>query len=123
LASPYGGLTPENILVQFPSRISWENKERDQVQTIRQQIIELLREREMSARELSQTMRIGEKEVYEHLPHIARSLAAQRKKLVVLPFQCLVCGYVFEERRRFTRPGRCPCCKKAHLAWPMYKIQ
>ncbi len=93
------------------------------MQTIRQQIIELLSEREMSARELSQTIRIREKEVYEHLPHIARSLAAQRKKLVVLPFQCLDCGYVFEERRRFTRPGRCPRCKKAHLAWPMYKIQ
>ena len=114
---------PEYILVESPSRISYENKERGRVQTIRQQIIELLSEREMSARELSQAIRIGEKEVYGHLPHIARSLAAQRKKLVVLPFQCLACGYVFEERKRFTRPGRCPRCKKAHLAWPMYKIQ
>jgi len=93
------------------------------VQTIRQQIIELLSEREMSAREVSQTVRIREREVYEHLPHIARSLAAQRKKLIILPFQCLACGYVFEERKRFTRPGRCPRCKRAHLERPMYRIR
>ncbi len=93
------------------------------MQTIRQQIIELLSEREMSAREVSQTVRIREREVYEHLPHIARSLAAQRKKLIILPFQCLACGYVFEERKRFTRPGRCPRCKRAHLERPMYRIR
>lgn len=93
------------------------------MQTIRQQMIELLSDKEMSARELSQTIRIREKEVYEHLPHIARSLAAQKRKLVVLPFQCLACGYVFEERRRFTRPGRCPRCKKARLEWPLYRIK
>lgn len=93
------------------------------MQTIRQQIIELLSERDMSAREVSQTVRIREREVYEHLPHIARSLAAQRKKLIILPFQCLACGYVFEERKRFTRPGRCPRCKKAHLERPMYRIR
>jgi hypothetical protein len=93
------------------------------LQTIRQQMMELLSGKEMSARELSQTIRIREKEVYEHLPHIARSLAAQKKKLVVLPFQCLACGYVFEQRRRFTRPGRCTRCKKAHLEWPMYRIK
>lgn len=93
------------------------------MQTIRQQIIELLSERDMSAREVSQTVRIREREVYEHLPHIARSLAAQRKKLIILPFQCLACGYVFEERKRFTRPGRCPRCKKAHLERPVYRIR
>lgn len=92
------------------------------LQTIRQQMIDLLREREMSARELSQAIGIREKEVYEHLPHIARSLSAQRKRLIVLPFRCLGCGYVFQERKRFTRPSRCPHCKKAHLEWPVYHI-
>jgi len=48
--------------------------------TTRQQMIVLLSESEMSARDISQAMRIREKEVYEHLPHIARSLEAQKKK-------------------------------------------
>ena len=52
------------------------------MKTIRQQIIELLVEQEMSAREISQTVRIREKEVYEHLFHVARSVNTQKKKLV-----------------------------------------
>ena len=40
----------------------------------------LLSEKDMSAREISQVMGIREKEVYEHLPHIARSAAAKRKR-------------------------------------------
>ena len=93
-----------------------------QMETIRQQMIALLIDREMDARELSQTMGIREKEVYEHLPHIARSVAAQKKKLIIRPVRCLACGYVFKERRRFTRPGRCPRCKKSHLDEPKYRI-
>jgi len=92
------------------------------METIRQQIIALLIEGEMSARELSQTVGIREKEVYEHLPHIARSLAGQNKKLIIQPAQCLSCGYIFEDRKRFTRPGRCPHCKKSHLDVPTYRI-
>jgi predicted Zn-ribbon and HTH transcriptional regulator len=34
----------------------------------------------------------------------------------------LACGHVFEERKRFTRPGRCPCCKKSHIETPMYRV-
>jgi predicted Zn-ribbon and HTH transcriptional regulator len=73
------------------------------METIRQQMIALLIDKEMDARELSQTMGIREKEVYEHLPHIARSVAVQKKKL-------------------FTPPGRCPRCKKSHLDQPKYRI-
>ena len=92
------------------------------METIRQQMIALLSDKEMDARELSQTMGIREKEVHDHLPHIARSVAAQKKKLTIQPVTCLACGYVFKERKRFTRPGRCPRCKKSHLDQPKYRI-
>lgn len=92
------------------------------MQTKRQDMIDLLCQGEMSARDLSQALGIREKEVYEHLPHIARSLIPHRKRLIILPFRCLACGHVFEERERFTRPGRCPRCKKSHIEWPMYRI-
>lgn len=90
--------------------------------TIRQHIIDLLTQREMNAIELSQDLGIREKEVYEHLPHISRSMAAQGRILVILPSQCLNCGYVFEERKRFTRPSRCAQCKGTHLQRPAYVI-
>jgi predicted Zn-ribbon and HTH transcriptional regulator len=90
--------------------------------TIRQQIIELLADRQMDARELSGEVGIKEKEVYEHLTHIARSLAAKGSKLTIRPSECLACGYVFKDRRRFTRPGRCPRCRESHLTSPVYYI-
>jgi len=90
--------------------------------TVRQKIIRLLEEEERDARELSQRVGIKEKEVYEHLAHIARTMKARKKKLSVLPFSCLSCGFVFEERRRFTRPGRCPKCKDSRVEYPLYRI-
>lgn len=91
-------------------------------QTIRQKMATLLNDRDMSARDLSQAIGIREREVYDHLPHVARSASAQKRKLVVLPFCCMSCGYVFEERRRFTRPGRCPRCKKTHVETPIFRL-
>jgi predicted Zn-ribbon and HTH transcriptional regulator len=96
--------------------------EQNRYQTIRQSIFSLLNDREMSAREISQAIGIREREVYEHLPHIALSATAQKRKLVVLPFGCMSCGYVFEQRKRFTRPSRCPRCKKTHLETPLYRL-
>ena len=92
------------------------------MQTIRQQIIELLLKEEMSGRELSQTVGVREKEVYEHLRHIARSVNSRRQKLVIIPARCLECDYVFKDRRRYTPPGRCPRCKDEHIQNPTYRI-
>jgi predicted Zn-ribbon and HTH transcriptional regulator len=96
---------------------------RNDTKTIRQHIADLLNENDMSARELSQALGIREKEVFYHISHIARTVKAQGKKLIILPSQCLSCGYVFEDRKRFTPPGKCPYCKKSHLKDPAFKIR
>ena len=93
------------------------------MQTVRQQIISLLSLHEMDVRQLSQELGVAEKQVYSHLENIARSLAAKAQKIAIRPSQCLSCGYVFEKRTRFTRPGRCPRCKKSHLTSPTFKIK
>lgn len=77
----------------------------------------------MDAKDLSQELGIQEKEVYHHLTHVARSVRAEKKKLIVRPSQCLLCGYIFEERKRFTRPGRCPKCKKSRLTQPIFQVK
>ena len=92
------------------------------MKTIRQEIIDLLNDDEMDARELSRSVGIKEKEVYEHLPHIARSQAAKGNTLTIRPSECLKCGYVFKDRRRFTRPGRCPRCRESHIINPSFSI-
>ncbi len=92
------------------------------MQTIRQQIVTLLQEQEMGARELSQALGISEKEVYGHLNHIARSVNAHGCKLKVQPSRCRICGFVFQDRHRLTRPGRCPRCKQGHLEAPRFQV-
>lgn len=90
--------------------------------TVRRQMIDLLSERELTARELSQVLGIMEKEVYEHLLHIERTVARQGMKLTVHPYTCLNCGYSFASRKRWDRPGRCPKCKQGHIRMAGYRI-
>jgi len=92
------------------------------METVRQRIIMLLEERPMTARELSQAVGIREREVYEHLAHVARSVTRQKKKLAVQPFRCLECGYVFHDRKRLTRPSRCPRCRQSRIQEAVYAV-
>jgi predicted Zn-ribbon and HTH transcriptional regulator len=90
--------------------------------SLRRSIIALLSDHEMDVRELSQELGIKEKEVCEHLVHVERSVAAARGKFILTPSQCLLCGFVFEDRRRLTRPGRCPRCRRSKLQNPSFRI-
>ena len=92
-------------------------------QTARQRIIMLLTEVEMSARDLSQAIGIREKEVVQHLVHVEKTLASQKKNLVIRPFHCHDSEYMFKERKRYTRPGRCPRCKGTHVETPIFIIE
>jgi hypothetical protein len=91
-------------------------------QTLRRQIIALLHDQEMDARDLAQELGLKEKEVYEHLVHVECTVAAAGGRFVVTPSQCLLCGYVFEDRRRLTRPSRCPRCRRSKLMNPSFRI-
>ncbi|GBC59904.1 transcriptional regulator [Desulfonema ishimotonii] len=90
--------------------------------TARQQMTDLLTGDEYDARELSQQVRICEKEVYDHLVHIAKSLPRRKQKLRVTPPVCLSCGYRFRDRTRFTKPSRCPKCKSERIDSPRFEI-
>lgn len=92
------------------------------VMTIRQQLSTLLGAGPCTARELSQQLRISEKQVTQHLEHIARSAAGRGRRLKILPIHCLDCGYGFSDRKRFTPPSRCPRCKQSHLEEVRYAI-
>ena len=92
-------------------------------ETIRQQMIELLAGGEYTDRDLSQLLGIPEKDVVYHLEHIARSVHGQKRKLKVIPARCMECGFAFDDRRRFSKPGRCPRCKGEHLQDPRYHLQ
>ncbi len=91
-------------------------------ETVRQQIRSHLFDTDMTARDLSKAVGISEKEVTVHLGHIERTASAQGNQLVVRPFHCLSCGYRFKDRKRFTRPGKCPKCRGTHVEAPAFRI-
>jgi hypothetical protein len=93
------------------------------LQTLRKEMIEELAEEELTAMDLSQRLGVQEKEVYSHLSHIAKTLAAQGKKLVVDPPRCMSCGFVFGDKKSFTRPGRCPKCKEQRIRAPRFRVK
>jgi transcriptional regulator len=91
-------------------------------ETVRQAVVNLLGEQELSARELSMAVGIAEKDVYSHLEHIRRSLPATGETLKVTPARCRMCDFVFVKRDRLTPPGKCPVCRKEAIADPRFSI-
>ncbi len=90
--------------------------------TLRERLRQELGRGPATAMELSRRVGLREKEVAEHLEHVARSLASRGEKLVVEPPSCIACGYVFLARERLTRPGSCPRCSSTRIDPPVYRI-
>jgi len=80
------------------------------------------REEARTAKELSAAVGISEKDVAEHLAHLERSLKPEGLRLEVAPAQCLACGHVFRDRKRFTRPGACPGCRSTRIDPPAFRV-
>jgi hypothetical protein len=90
--------------------------------TIRSALRATLLEGPLTARELSARVGIGEKEVAEHLEHLARSFRHSAEGLLVEPARCLACGFVFKERTRLARPSKCPACRSQRLRPARFQV-
>lgn len=102
--------------------------ERDQgpaerADTLRVQLREVLRSGvSQTVRELSQALGASERDLFDHLEHLARSLERSGERLVIEPARCLGCSFSFDERTRFKKPGRCPACKSTRIAPPRFAV-
>jgi len=87
--------------------------------TPRRRLIELLTGTRLSPYQLAQRLGIPERQVEDHLNHVAKTIARDRTRRFVLePSTCPDCGYVFLDRRKLTKPSRCPRCKGEHITAP-----
>ena len=91
----------------------------DRQDTARHEIIDLLSEESLTAREISEQIGIQEKDVLGHLEHIRIALHG---RLVVEPALCMACGFRFRKRDRLKGPGRCPVCRNEHIADPRFSV-
>jgi len=92
-------------------------------ETIRQKIISLLDGRTLSARDISIDVGVSEKEVYEHLEHIQRTINKRERNFIVTPAVCKKCGFVFRKRDRLNKPGKCPVCRNEVIQEPFFSVR
>lgn len=101
-------------------------------ETVRERIIRVLMESRtpLTAREIAELVGLdpvrGEREVYEHLRHIAKTLRRRsggKAVLYMIPPRCRSCGYVFTDLREPRRPSRCPRCKSQRIEPPRFYIE
>jgi hypothetical protein len=91
--------------------------------TVRQDLALALRAGPATARDLSKAVGASEKQVLDHLVHLAKSLKAHGEKLVITPATCLDCGFAFSQRDKPARPSRCARCHGARLTLPEFAIR
>ena len=91
-------------------------------ETIRRRIISILEGQTLSAKEISGSVSIPEKEVYEHLEHIQKTVNTRDAYLVITPAECAKCGFVFRKREQLKKPGKCPVCRSEFIHEPLFLI-
>jgi predicted Zn-ribbon and HTH transcriptional regulator len=91
--------------------------------TVRQGIMQELEKSFCSARDLSAAVKIPEREVYEHLEHIQKSLASSGRHFLIRPAECKKCGFSFLKRERMKKPGKCPVCRGESIKEPLFGIE
>lgn len=89
--------------------------------TLRQMIKELLLAETLSSLELSQRLSLPEREVLEHLAHLARA-PGPGYRFQMTPAVCKNCGFVFKKRQRLTIPSRCPICQHESIRRPRFAL-
>jgi transcriptional regulator len=95
----------------------------ERYETLRRRIALLLRETPLTAKELSGHLRIPERDVFEHLEHIRKTMNKGHHRLVMIPARCDKCGFTFTKRGRLKRPGKCPICRSESLQEPLFSVQ
>jgi predicted Zn-ribbon and HTH transcriptional regulator len=86
---------------------------------LRHEIVATLTGQSLTAREISEQIGLGEKEVLAHLEHIKVALHG---RLVVQPALCQGCGFAFRKRERLKGPGRCPVCRSERISEPHFSV-
>ena len=92
-------------------------------ETIRQKIVSVLEGQTLTAKDISADVRISEKEIYEHLKHIQRTLNKSKHIFILAPAVCKKCSFVFRKRDRLKKPGKCPVCRSELIQEPLFSVR
>lgn len=89
---------------------------------LREKIIDLLMEREMSVSEVIRELGLDpsmKKEVFKIIESISRIVKKKRMRVYVKPPTCVSCGFTFKS----LNPSRCPECKSERISEARFIIK
>ena len=95
----------------------------DRQETVRKGILSALEGETLSVKDISCAVRISEKEVYDHLLHIQKTINKGGTTLILIPAECRKCGFKFRKREKLKKPGKCPLCRAEAIQEPLYSIR
>ncbi|ABC32213.1 predicted transcriptional regulator containing an HTH domain fused to a Zn-ribbon [Hahella chejuensis KCTC 2396] len=87
-------------------------------ETVRQELLSVLQGGAFTVGSLSKLVGKSEKEIYDHLEHLQKT-----GSLKIEPARCGKCDYVFEDRSRVKKPGKCPQCKGTFIDEPVFSAK
>jgi len=117
------GTARQGCQLGFPLPLDYDASMFAPTRTPRQRMIELLTGTRLATHQLAQMLGIPERQVEDHLEHVVKSVANDKTRCFILePSRCQDCEFVFRDRRRLTRPSRCPQCRSEDIAAPRYGI-
>ncbi len=99
-----------------------DKEPRERSATIRQDIIELMKQGPVTPFDLSGILRISEREAAFHLAHALES-ASSRYLIEVTPAHCKSCGFIFQDRKKVGKPSRCPRCRATRVEAAAYMVR
>lgn len=92
--------------------------------TLRERIRrELAKGEPLSTHELSGRLKATERDIAAAIPHVEKSVEASGGRFLTLPPECAACGFVFQERTRATKPGRCPECRATRVRQARFVVE
>lgn len=95
-----------------------ERTPQERFETIRQGIIKLIENNPLAAIEISKEIGVSEKDINYHLEQIGKSGI-----LSIIPSRCAHCEFVFKDRTRSKKPGKCPSCKSTRIYPPLFTVK
>jgi predicted Zn-ribbon and HTH transcriptional regulator len=88
----------------------------------RKALIELLKVKSYTVRELSQLYGVEMDEIAEDLKHVKKSVLPLNKLVIDYSF-CRDCGFTFKDREKYKTPTKCPRCKHESITEMKFRVE
>jgi len=94
----------------------------DRGHVFRKDLIDILRARPISLRELALLLDSKPRDLEDDLQHLFRSLRREPLSPVILPAECRKCGFRFDVHK-LHKPSKCPRCKGTWISEPLISLE